>query len=45
MTKIEIKNRLSEAKAELLKYKTESDSKKLSTNGSFGKLEIGREHV
>jgi len=38
MTKIEIKNRLSEAKAELLKYKTESDSKKLSTNGSFGKL-------
>lgn len=29
---------LAEAKSELIKYKTESDSKKLSTNGSFGKL-------
>jgi len=29
---------LDEARSELIKYKTESDSKKLSTNGSFGKL-------
>jgi len=38
MTKIEIENRLFEAKAELLKYKTESDVKKIATNASFGKL-------
>lgn len=29
---------LAEAKSELIKYKTESDSKKLATNASFGKL-------
>lgn len=36
--KKEIKVRISELKKEYINYKTEADSKKLSTNGSYGKL-------